>query len=119
MTKARAKKTVAGEVPAGAVGPANFLDAIESERTYLYRVTAVSIVTRKRGEVQVEGDDSPTVRVVAHDVFPPAIPVGFQAVYSGEGQKPFIDLIWAPVTSADLAGYNVFRSEADAEGSRP
>jgi fibronectin type 3 domain-containing protein len=35
-----------------------------------------------------------------------------QAAYSGEGQKPFIDLIWAPVTNADLAGYNVYRSEA-------
>jgi fibronectin type 3 domain-containing protein len=35
-----------------------------------------------------------------------------QAAYSGEGQKPFIDLIWAPVTNADLAGYNVFRSES-------
>jgi fibronectin type 3 domain-containing protein len=34
-----------------------------------------------------------------------------QAGYSGEGQKPFIDLIWAPVTNADLAGYNVYRRE--------
>jgi len=107
------KETVAGEVPAGAAGPANFLDAIEWEKTYLYRITAVSIVSRPGGEVQVEGDDSPTLRVVAHDVFPPAVPVGLQAVYSGEGQKPFIDLIWAPVTSADLAGYNVYRKEAN------
>jgi fibronectin type 3 domain-containing protein len=53
------------------------------------------------------------VRVVAHDVFPPSVPVGLQAAYSGEGQKPFIDLIWAPVTSADLAGYNIFRSESN------
>jgi fibronectin type 3 domain-containing protein len=60
--------------------------------------------------VQVEGDDSATIRVVAHDVFPPAIPTGLQAVYSGEGQKPFIDLIWAPVTNTDLAGYNLYRS---------
>jgi fibronectin type 3 domain-containing protein len=36
-----------------------------------------------------------------------------QAVYSGEGQKPFIDLIWAPVTDADLAGYNVYRREGN------
>ncbi len=110
------KETVAGEVPAGAAGPAHFLDAIEWEKTYLYRITAVSIVMRPGGEVQVEGDDSPAVRIFAHDVFPPAVPVGLQAVYSGEGQKPFVDLIWAPVTSADLAGYNVFRSEAGAEG---
>ncbi|MFZ0478816.1 MAG: fibronectin type III domain-containing protein [Terriglobales bacterium] len=106
------KETIAGEVPAGASGPAHFLDAIEWERTYLYRVTAVSTVTRSDSEVQVEGDDSPTLRLVAHDVFPPAVPVGLQAVYSGEGQKPFIDLIWAPVASADLAGYNIYRSVA-------
>src|SRR5262249_19150990 len=84
------------------------------EKTYLYRVTAVSMVGRPpSGEIQIEGDDSPSVRIVAHDVFPPAVPAGLQAVYSGEGQKPFIDLIWAPVTNADLAGYNVYRRELD------
>jgi len=41
------------------------------------------------------------------------VPQGLQAVYSGEGQKPFVDLIWAPVTDADLAGYNVYRREGD------
>lgn len=107
------KETIAGEAPVDASGPAHVLDAIEWEKTYLYRVTAVTIVVRPSGEVQIEGDDSPTMRVVAHDVFPPAVPVGVQAVYSGEGQKPFIDLIWAPVTSADLAGYNLYRSEAN------
>jgi fibronectin type 3 domain-containing protein len=40
-------------------------------------------------------------------------PPGLQAAYSGEGQKPFIDLIWAPVTNVDLAGYNVYRSEGN------
>ena len=105
------KDVVAGEVPVGTPGPAQFLDSIEWEKTYSYWVTAVTIVTRPESEVQVEGDDSPIVRVVAHDIFPPAVPAGLQAVYSGEGQKPFIDLIWAPVASADLAGYNIYRSE--------
>jgi fibronectin type 3 domain-containing protein len=67
--------------------------------------------------VQVEGDDTPPVRIIAHDVFPPAVPAGLQAAYSGEGQKPFIDLIWAPVTTADLAGYNVYRSEIETGSS--
>jgi hypothetical protein len=111
------KDAIAGEVPAGSAGPAHFLDAIEWEKTYLYRVTPVSNVTRDQGELQVEGDDSATVRVVAHDVFPPAVPTGLQAVFSGEGQKPFIDLIWAPVASADLAGYNVYRREEGASSS--
>jgi fibronectin type 3 domain-containing protein len=51
--------------------------------------------------------------VIAHDIFPPSVPAGLQAAYSGEGQKPFIDLVWAPVTNTDLAGYNVYRSEAN------
>ena len=107
------KDAIAGEVPLAAPGTVYFTDSgFEWEKTYVYRVTAVSIVKRPDGEVQVEGDDSSPVRVVAHDVFPPSVPTGLQAAYSGEGQKPFIDLIWAPVTSADLAGYNIYRSEA-------
>jgi hypothetical protein len=107
------KDAIAGEVPVAAPGPAHFLDSsFEWEGTYLYRVTTVSIVKRPASEVQVEGDDTPPVRVIAHDVFPPSVPAGLQAAYSGEGQKPFIDLIWAPVTNADLAGYNVYRSES-------
>jgi hypothetical protein len=115
------KDAIAGEVPVSGPrlstepGPAHFTDsAFEWEKTYLYRVTAVSIVKRPDSEVQVEGDDTPPVRVIAHDVFPPSVPAGLQAAFSGEGQKPFIDLIWAPVTNADLAGYNIYRSEADA-----
>jgi hypothetical protein len=108
------KDTIAGEVPVGTSGLVHFTDSgFEWERTYLYRTTAVSIIKRPDSEVQVEGDDSAPVRVVAHDVFPPSMPVGLQAAYSGEGQKPFIDLVWAPVTSADLAGYNVYRSETE------
>jgi len=106
------KDSVAGEVPLTA-GPARFLDAIEWEKTYLYRITFVSVITRPSGEIQIEGDDSAPLRVVAHDVFPPSVPAGIEAVYSGEGQKPFVDLIWAPVASADLAGYNVYRSEGN------
>jgi hypothetical protein len=111
-----AKDAIAGEV-AFERGVVHFMDSgFEWEKTYLYRVTAVTIVKRADGDVQVEGDDSAPVRVVAHDVFPPSVPTGLQAAYSGEGQKPFIDLIWAPVTSADLTGYNVYRSETGGAG---
>ncbi len=112
------KDAIAGEVPVPvSTEPAvvHYTDSgLQWEKTYLYRVTGVSIVKRDDSEVQIEGDDTAPVRVVAHDVFPPSVPAGLQAVYSGEGQKPFIDLIWAPVTNADLAGYNVYRSEASA-----
>jgi hypothetical protein len=116
LDEASGKDAVAGEVPMDNPGPIHFIDAgFEWERTYLYRVTGVSIIQRSDTEVQVEGDDTPPVRVVAHDIFPPSVPTGLQAAYSGEGQKPFNDLIWAPVTSADLAGYNVYRSTANGE----
>ena len=114
------KAVVAGEIPLGEPGPAHFTDSsFEWEKTYLYRITAVSIVKRPESEVQVEGDDTPPVRVIAHDVFPPSVPAGLQAAYSGEGQKPFIDLIWAPVTNTDLAGYNVYRSKTNGTPVKP
>jgi hypothetical protein len=85
------------------------------EKTYEYRAEAVTIVEGNRSE-QVEGEDTSPVKVFADDVFPPAIPAGVQAVFSGPGQKAFIDLIWAPVTDADIAGYNIYRRE---EGGAP
>jgi hypothetical protein len=89
----------------------SFLDqTFEWEKTYFYRGVVVSVVeTAGKPAVEVEGDDTPEVKVWAHDVFPPAVPTGLQAVFSGPGQAPFIDLIWAPVTDADLEGYNVYR----------
>jgi hypothetical protein len=104
------KEVIAGEVPAGEAGRQRFVDSsIEWEKTYFYRITAVSIVTRPGSTAQVEGEDSAPLRIAAHDLFPPAVPSGLQAATSGEGQKLFVDLIWAPVADADLAGYNVYR----------
>lgn len=110
------KDAIAGEV---ALGVSSFTDTtFEWEMTYHYRICSVTIIKREDTEVQVEGEDTSPVRVVAHDIFPPAVPVGLQAAFSGEGQKPFVDLIWAPVTSADLAGYNVYRTEASNTSDR-
>jgi hypothetical protein len=114
--QASGKDAIAGEIPVSSSNPqtTQFTDStFEWEKTYLYRVTAVSLLRGPESEVQVEGDDSASVQVVAHDIFPPAVPTGLQAAYSGEGQKPFIDLVWSPVTNADLAGYNVYRSKAN------
>jgi hypothetical protein len=92
----------------------SFLDqSFEWEHTYLYRSAAVSVVEAAgKPAIEVEGDDTPEVKVFAHDIFPPAVPAGLQAVFSGPGQQPFIDLIWAPVADADLAGYNIYRHES-------
>lgn len=108
--------SVAGEIPVSADANPSFLDSgFEWEKTYDYRVTVVTVVDRPGGPEQVEGDDTSSVRVVAHDVFPPAKPTGLQAVFSGPGQKPFIDLIWAGNGETDLAGYNVYRRDVGSE----
>ena len=78
--------------------------------------TAGALPTPCFDRVEIEGDDSPFVEVFTHDIYPPAVPSGLQAVFSGPGQPPFIDLIWAPDTDADLAGYNVYRH---TEGAAP
>lgn len=108
--------TVAGEMPVGSQRTYLLLDhSFEWEKTYDYRVTGVTIIDVKgRPETQFEGEDTPSVQVFAHDIFPPAVPAGLQAVYSGEGQRSFIDLIWTPDSEPDLAGYNIYRHEAGA-----
>lgn len=94
-----------------------FLDqTFEWEKHYDYRATLVTVVSGPgNSEVEVEGDDTSTVPVFAHDIFPPAVPTGLQAVFSSVGQAPFVDLVWSPDTEADLAGYNIFRHEEGAE----
>jgi hypothetical protein len=110
---------------------------IEWQKNYEYRIAVVTFATLEAGLIpcerrppneglvgfpdcvhvaEIQGDDSAPLKVFTNDVFPPAIPTGLQAVFSGPGQAPFIDLVWAPDTDADLAGYNVYRREA---GSQP
>jgi hypothetical protein len=107
-----------GEAQPRSASTGKFLDqSIEWEKTYYYRATVVTVVTEAgKLPAQVEGDDTPEVKILAHDIFPPTLPSGLQAVFSGPGQQVFVDLIWAPVTDADLAGYNLYRREP---GSTP
>ncbi|HTV66865.1 MAG TPA: hypothetical protein VMD98_14745 [Bryocella sp.] len=79
------------------------------EQKYEYRITTLGEVSAQERTAAVEGEDSPPVEVFTRDIYPPAQPAGLQAVFSGIGQKPFVDLTWAPNLEADLAGYNVFR----------
>lgn len=101
-------------------GASEFLDhSFEWEKTYVYHLTIVTQTLHDHeAETQVEGDNTPDVEVFAHDVFPPAVPTALQAVASGEGQPPFIDLIWSPDTDADLAGYNVYRRQEGGQAIR-
>ncbi len=112
------QETVVGELAAGGANDLSLTDqTFEWEKTYYSRAESFTVLAQPgKPEVRIEGDDTPEIKVFAHDVFPPAVPGGLQAVFSGPGQQPFIDLIWAPVADTDLAGYNVYRHE---EGTIP
>jgi len=107
------QETVVGEIAVAGAAELELTDSnFEWEKTYEYRVEAVTVIAQeKQAALQIEGDDSAEVKVFADDVFPPVVPSGLQAVFSGPGQKLFIDLVWAPVADVDLDGYNVYRRE--------
>lgn len=107
------EQALAGETPATSQSEFTLTDAnIEWQKTYSYHAETVTQIRRAgHSPVDVEGDDTAEIKVFADDVFPPAVPSELQAVFSGPGQKAFIDLVWAPVMDADLAGYNVYRRE--------
>lgn len=138
------KATLVGEVPVIGTTNLSLTDpSIEWEQTYYYHVEAVTVIAgaalpalegadhKKKDEagapktvesapkkIEIEGDDSAEVKVFVHDVFPPAVPAELQAVFSGPGQEAAIDLVWAPVTDLDLAGYNVYRREAGGAAAK-
>ncbi len=85
------------------------------ETKYDYRITSMTQVHSQGVDMSVEGDDSKPVAAFTRDIYPPAEPSGLQAVYSSVGQKPFVDLSWAPNMESDLAGYNVFRRTGQGE----
>jgi hypothetical protein len=112
------QQVLVGEVGAGVVRDLSLTDQnMEWEKTYYYHADTLTVIAEP-GEpaFSIDGDDTPEVKIFADDVFPPAVPSGLQAVFSGPGQQAFIDLVWSPVTDADLAGYNIYRHE---EGAAP
>jgi hypothetical protein len=87
-------------------------DNFEWEKTYDYRILVVASASVAGGApVVFEGDTSSPIQVFVHDIFPPAVPTGLEAVFSGQfpGQQPAIDLTWNPNMDRDLAGYFVYR----------
>jgi len=112
------QQTLVGELGAGMARDLTLVDqSLEWQKTYFYHAETLTVIAQPgKPEFSIEGDDTPEVKIFADDVFPPAVPSGLQAVFSGPGQQAFIDLVWSPVTDADLAGYNVYRHE---EGAAP
>jgi len=92
------------------------------DQTYSYEVVITGTERMPNGaEVSFDGSVSAPITVVTHDVFPPAVPTGLQAVYTGNlpGQQPAIDLTWNPDLERDLAGYFVYRRTQQEPASAP
>lgn len=98
-------------VRAGASGRALDND-IRFGETYEYRAQRVVRISESDQTLELASSLSAPVRVEAINVFPPSIPQGLAAV--ANSNPPTIDLSWQPVSDADLAGYIVYRREADS-----
>ena len=111
------QRRLVGEIPASQSRMTLADPEIEWQKNYAYTIETDTLIDRAGRLPQViEGEDSPAITVFADDKFPPAVPAALQAVFSGPGQKAFIDLVWAPDSDADLAGYNIYRH---TQGSPP
>jgi hypothetical protein len=87
-------------------------------QSYEYRAQRVARVPVDGKALELVGELSAPVRVAALDQFPPDVPTDLAAVatVSEDGAETAIDLSWQPVTDADLAGYIVYRREAERGG---
>jgi hypothetical protein len=83
------------------------------EKTYEYSVALAASTKVPNGDtVTFDAAVSSPQELVAHDVFPPGVPSGVQAVYSSASSgEASIDLTWNPDLDRDLAGYFVYRRE--------
>lgn len=85
--------------------------------TYSYTAQRVRRVSVNNQTLELRGAPSAAVTVEVRDVFPPDAPTGLVAApgFSGEGdaQKAAIDLSWDPNPEPRVAGYRVYRRDAD------
>jgi hypothetical protein len=109
------------KTPLELVGPSastEFRDAhFEFGTPYIYTVRSMA----QFGADFVESADSAPATVTPRDVFPPAAPTGLEiTIVPATPQAPaYVELSWAISPEGDLAGYSVYRSDAeDAPGER-
>lgn len=82
----------------------SFVDrGIAWNRTYTYWLRSAA----GAGAALAESAGSAHRSLSTHDVFPPPVPTGLQAVAAPGGGG--VDLSWNPVQAPNLAGYNVWR----------
>jgi hypothetical protein len=88
--------------------------------SYRYSAVRVRTVVLDGKSLEVRSVASASVPVEMRDVFPPNAPVGLVASpgFAGGGaadqvQKPAVDLSWEPGTEARIAGYRVYRRDAE------
>jgi len=103
---------------AGTSPSTEFRDShFEFATPYVYTVRSVA----QFGADLVESADSAPALVTPRDVFPPAAPSNLEiTIISATNQAPaYIELSWGISPEGDLAGYSVYRSEAeDSPGDR-
>jgi len=110
---AKAKLIAALELLAEPSQPAYRDEHFEFGHTYLYMARSIG----RRDSNIVESADSTPVVVSAKDVFPPSAPQNLEiALTPATPDSPAsIELAWGISPEADLAGYEVYRSERQDE----
>jgi len=76
-----------------------------------YRVTAVV----SQGPPRIESDPTPAATATFKDLLPPPAPANLAALVETKAVR----LVWDAVEAADLAGYNVYRTEGTGAPLRP
>jgi hypothetical protein len=113
QAKNKAPLELAGSSPSTEFRDTHF----EFGTPYVYSVRSVA----QYGADFVESADSAPVQVTPRDTFPPAAPTNLEiTIVPATNQAPaYIELAWAISPEADLAGYAVYRSNAeDSPGER-
>jgi hypothetical protein len=89
----------------------SFLDPdFQFNHAYFYRVRA----EYAQAGYTAESASSQTVTIIPQNIFPPPVPTGLTAVYTGRA----VELLWKPDAGNNVAGYNAYRREGNSGHER-